>query len=231
MIKKLLISEYKEATELNHKNIESLFDKNSDAVFLDLGCDDGVKTVRFWNIIWTDRLLWVEVVDERIEIARENWVEVTKMDLNNSFSFEDNSVDVIHSNQVIEHLWDIDNYTSEIHRVLKPGWYAIISTENGSSWCNIFAAIMWWQTFSLTNMSSKKAGIGNPFALHSWEDIELSTWTHKTIFNYRWLKEFFEAHDFKVEKIVWAWYFPLPSILGKYDVRHSHFITIKVTKK
>ncbi len=230
MIKKFLKNIYSTATELNHKNIESLFEKNNNANFLDLWCDDWVKTHRFWGIIWTKDLSWLEIVDERLKIAIDSWIKGKKWDLNEKLDFEDNSFDVVHANQVIEHLWNIDNFASEIHRVLKPGWYAIISTENWSSWCNIFASIMWWQIFSLTNLSSKKAWIWNPFALHWGEDIELSSWTHKTIFNYRWLKEFFEAHWFKVEKIKWAWYFPLPSILGVFDVRHSHFITIKVKK-
>lgn len=36
MLKKYLLSIYKTATELNHKNIESLFEKKNNAVFLDL---------------------------------------------------------------------------------------------------------------------------------------------------------------------------------------------------
>lgn len=36
MIKKLLINLYNSATELNHKNIASLFEKNNYANFLDL---------------------------------------------------------------------------------------------------------------------------------------------------------------------------------------------------
>ena len=30
---------------------------------------------------------------------------------------------------------------TELYRILKPGGYMIISTENASSWCNIFASI------------------------------------------------------------------------------------------
>jgi len=119
---------------------------------------------------------------------------------------------------------------SEIHRVLKPGGYAIISTENGSSWHNIFAAIFGWQIFSLTNISSKKSGIGNPLAIHRGKKIDLSSWTHKTIFNHRGLKEFFEAYDFKNTKIVGAGYHPLPPSFGKIDPRHSHYITLKCYK-
>lgn len=36
MIKKILKKAYSMATELNHRNIESLFEKDNDAQFLDL---------------------------------------------------------------------------------------------------------------------------------------------------------------------------------------------------
>ncbi|HEX7418629.1 MAG TPA: class I SAM-dependent methyltransferase, partial [Thermoanaerobaculia bacterium] len=110
-------------------------------------------------------------------------------------------------------------------RLLKPGGYAVISTENGSSWHNVFAAMMGWQIFSLTNVSSLKAGLGNPFAIQRGGTPYTGTWTHKTIFNYRGLIEMFQAHGFRSVKIAGAGYFPLPAILGKIDPRHSAFIT------
>jgi len=89
---------------------------------------------------------------------------------------------------------------------------------------------MGWQIFSLTNLSSKKLGIGNPLALHRNEDLELSSWTHKTIFNYQGLKEFFAVHGFNCISMKGAGYYPLPSCIGRLDKRHSHFITVKAYK-
>ena len=49
------------------------------------------------------------------------------------------------------------------------------------------------------------------------------------------LKELLEAHNFKVEKILGAGYYPLPGrlarILSKIDKRHAAFLTIKVRKQ
>jgi SAM-dependent methyltransferase len=225
-----LESIYSSAVELNHKNIFELFDLNQGVYFLDLGCDDGVLTKKMAQIISTDKVFGVEIVDERIKMSEEKGIAVKNFDLNEKFNFEDESIDVVHANQVIEHLHNSDNFLGEIYRILKKGGYAIISTENASSWCNIFASIMGWQIFSLTNFSSKKQGIGNPFALHRDGEVHLDSWNHIRIYNIRGLKEYFEAFGFKVEKIRGAGYFPLLCMLGDIDKTHCHFMTFKVRK-
>lgn len=221
---------YNKACLINKKNILGLIETNPHGSILDLGCDDGTLTLELSHKMNSKNIYGIEIVNERAKSAMKKGVFVKNSDLNLTFPFDDKSFDVIHANQVIEHIAQLDNFVSEINRVLKNNGYAIISTENGSSWCNIIAAILGWQIFSLTNISSKTSGIGNPLALHRNENIGLSSWTHKTIFNYRGLKEMFEVHGFKVECIKGAGYFPLPGILGAIETRHSHFITIKVRK-
>lgn len=230
MIKKYLQNLYANAVALNHKNIFDFLDHNPNSNFLDLGCDDGVLTKKLAEKIDTKNIYGVEIVDERIKMAESNGLVVKNFDLNNKFDFEDNFFDVVHANQVIEHLHNSDNFISEIYRILKPGGYAIVSTENASSWCNIFASIMGWQIFSLTNISSKKQGIGNPFSLHRDSDSGLESWNHIRIYNIRGLKEYFEVFGFKIERIKGAGYFPLPSFFGNIDTTHSHFMTFKIKK-
>ena len=215
---------------LNLKNIFNLLEKNNNAKFLDLGCGDGNRTMKLSKAIGTINIYGVEIVDEKIKIAKENGIKVKKFDLNNRFNFEDNFFDIILSNQVIEHLYNSDNFLSEIHRVLKPCGYAVISTENASSWDNIFASILGWQIFSLTNFSNKTKSIGNPFSLHRGENTNIDYWGHVRIYNIRGLKEYIEAFGFKVEKIKGAGYFPLPAILGDFDKTHCRFMTFKIKK-
>lgn len=50
------------------------------------------------------------------------------------------------------------------------------------------------------------------------------------IFSYQALKEIFEVHGFKVESILGAGYFPLPSVLAKIDKMHAKWLTIKIRK-
>jgi len=77
----------------------------------------------------------------------------------------DASFDVVHANPVIEHVFDLDRFVSEIKRVLAPGGRAIICTENLASWHNVAALFLGFQPFSTTNISETRP-IGNPFALH-----------------------------------------------------------------
>lgn len=229
-MKKFLEKMYSNAVDLNHKNIFSLFEKNENAYFLDLGCDDGILTMKMAEKIGTKNIFGVEIVDERIKQAESKGIIVKNFDLNGKFEFENESMDVIHANQVMEHLYNADNFLGEIQRILKKGGYAIISTENASSWCNIFAGIMGWQIFSLTNFSSKKQGIGNPLALHRGGNSHLESWNHIRIYNIRGLKEYFEAFGFKVEAICGAGYFPLWGGLGNIDKTHCHFMIFKIKK-
>lgn len=221
---------YKEAVGLNHRNINGLLEKNKKAVFLDLGCDDGVLTMKMAKKVGTKSIIGIDIIDKQLKTAKKNGVKTLKADLNTIFPIESQTIDVVHANQIIEHIGDLDKFISEIHRILKVGGYAIISTENASSWCNIFALIMGWQMFSLTNVSSKALGIGNPLAIHREEKIHLSSWTHKTIFSLRGLVEFSNVWGFEVKRVRGAGYFPLPAFLGNIDKTHGHFITIKITK-
>ena len=172
----------------------------------------------------------VEIVPERAAAAEKRGVRVTACDLAKRLPFEDASFDVLHANQVIEHVPDVDLFVSEVARLLRPGGRALLSTENGSSWVNIGAAILGWQIFSLTNVSARRLGIGNPLALHRGERGELVSWTHKTICNFRGLKELCEAYGLSEIRVLGAGYFPLPARLGRLDPRHAHFITVDAVK-
>lgn len=229
-IKKYLLQLYSSSVLLNHKNILELLDNDDKAILLDLGCDDGELTVKLSQKINTNALYGVEIEPDGIKIAKQRGIKVSKFDLNDKFKFKNDSFDIVHANQIIEHLYNTDNFISEIYRVLKKKGYAIISTENGSSWCNIFASIMGWQIFSLTNISEKRLGLGNPLAFYRDDVPKKSTWNHIRIYNIRGLKELLEIHGFKVEQIKGAGYFPLPSIIGNIDKTHSHFITFKIRK-
>lgn len=221
---------YADAVALNQRNILAAIERNPDAKLVDLGCDDGTWTRRLGEAAGTTRLFGVEIVEERLLAARAVGVDAIRGDLAAPLALPDDSFDVVHANQVIEHLPDVDRFAAEILRILKPGGYAVISTENGSSWHNIAAAVLGWQIFSSTNVSTRRLGIGNPMAIQRGNTIGLASWTHKTIFNYRGLVEFFLAHGFVSPVVYGAGYHPLPAALGRWDARHAHFITIKVRK-
>jgi len=225
--KKIFLSMWENAYAQNKKNIIDLVDKDNKAFFIDLGCDDGIWTKRVAGKIDTKNVFGLDYINSQLKKANALGVKTEKGNLNEKFPLKSNFFDVVHSNQVIEHLTEIDNYISEIYRILKPGGYAIISTENLASWHNIFSLVMGWQAFS--QHISKRYHIGNPLSPHFEEDLR-EGWTHNIIFTFYSLREIFKIYGFTIEDAKGAGYYPFPGLFAKIDPRHSHFITIKIRK-
>lgn len=229
-IKKFLHNLFASARTLNDNGIISLVDSDPKGRVLDLGCDDGNLTISLAKKMGTQDAWGVDLFPERLKIAEKAGIKTVKANLEKKFPFPDSHFDVVTANQIIEHVTNIDHFIGEIYRVLKPGGYTIISTENASSWCNIFASIMGWQIFSLTNFSSKKWGLGNPMALHGGEENIGSVWGHKTVLNYSGLAALLKLYDFEIKAALGSGYFPLPSELGRLDKIHGHFMTFKAQR-
>ncbi|HSV94371.1 MAG TPA: class I SAM-dependent methyltransferase [Spirochaetia bacterium] len=207
-------------------------EKNNNASLVDLGCDDGKWTKKLAKKIKTKRICGVEVVSERIALAVKKGVKVFKCDLNKKLDISSNSFEVVHSNQVIEHLNDTDMFIDEIFRILIPGGYAVISTENLSSWHNVFALFFGFQPFSMTNFSSL-GNIGNPFALWNGKinkNSSMKSWQHQRLFSYYGIIDILKKHGFIVENIKTSGYYPLPGFISKIDRVHGHWIVIKIRK-
>lgn len=231
MLKKYLNHSYVQSSILNQKNILTSAQKSKSGNILDIGCDDGAWTLKLSSAAKSKEVWGIEINPIASKESKKRGIKVIEQNLDQPWKVSESFFDLVHGNQVIEHVADVDFLAKEAFRVLKPGGMLIISTENGSSWHNIFAAIMGWQIFSLTNMSSLAYGVGNPLALHRQQkDMVMTNWTHKVIFNYLGLIKFFKLHGFTSVKIQGAGYHPLPPALGKLDVRHAHFLTLTAIK-
>lgn len=230
-VRQFAAAAFDRAMAANIDNIVMLLEHDSSAVLLDVGCDDGQLTMQLARAVGTSSVHGVEVVEERANLARSRGVDVSATDLSQGCPYDDGAFDVVCGNQVIEHLADTDRFVAEIFRVLRPGGYAIVSTENLASWHNVLALLFGWQPFSLTNVTSTRMGLGNPLAVHRHSDWEHGeTWQHQRVFAYQGLREIFEAHAFEVEQILGAGYYPLPSRVARIDSRHAAFLTVKVRR-
>lgn len=214
----------------NVANIARLLRRERADRFLDLGCDDGERTVEVARAASAHEVHGLEIVEERARLAEARGVDVRIGDLGDRFPYDSAGFDVVCSNQVIEHVRDTDNFVAETHRVLRPGGCAVVSTENLASWHNIGALVMGWQPFSLTNVSGTGLGVGNPVALHRDEEPRLESWQHVRVFAYRGLRELLEAHGFVVEAVAGAGYYPFPSWLARLDPRHAAFLAVRARR-
>ena len=211
-------------------SIINLLELNPKVSYLDCGCDDGSFTKQVADKIGTKKVYGIEIGKDAAAKAREKGITIKSNDLNEKFPFSDNFLDVVTANQVIEHLYDTDNFIKEIKRVLKPGGYAIFSTNNLASWHNIVALLLGYQPFP-NDVSTDNTGLGKLIPLF---EGEAGSWAHLRIFTFKSLKQFMEYHGFIVENIVGVGYYPLPSLiastLARLDKRHSAYLTLKVRK-
>jgi len=105
--------------------------------YLDLGCGDGSLTVKVAQILGAQQVYGVDIADEALKEAKSKTIKTARVDLNTDrLPFCDGAFDVVSAFEVIEHLWNIDNMISEVHRVLKTRGLFILTTPNLASWVN-----------------------------------------------------------------------------------------------
>jgi SAM-dependent methyltransferase len=216
---------FRATEEENRQVILQSLEPRPGGVLLDLGCADGAITERIATGAGVDRIVGVELIDHLADAARERGIEVHGADLNERLPFDDASFDVIHSNQVIEHLWNTDNFLREIRRLLKPDGYAVVSTNNLASWHNIVSLVMGWQPPPCH--PSDELIVGNPAGLMEGVGGARGQ-MHLRVFTGRALAGVAEHHGLRADVVRTAGYYPLPlrlaRLLNRIDPRHGAFL-------
>ncbi len=127
-------------------------------VLLDVGCWDGQSTRRFADAIGA-RALGIEVFEAPARAAEARGIEVARLDLEAlPFPWPDGTADVVVCNQVFEHLKNVRRPMSEIHRVLKPGGWALLSVPNLASLHNRVMLALGWQPTSIRTLGPHVRG-------------------------------------------------------------------------
>lgn len=220
-----------EAAQHNNQTLTEYIDPAKRAKVLDIAPFRGDLILKRVKNIKKPQIYAVDIDREAVKSCKKLGIMVKQYDIEKGLPYKSDQFDIVSANQIIEHLTNIDLFVKEIHRVLKPNCYVVLSTENLSSWHNLFAMLMGWQAFS--QQISTLKNIGNPLKI-SPEEVVASD-RHQTIFTLFGLKSLFELHGFIIEKFFGAGYYPLPSPLAKtfskLDPNHSAFIGIKARKK
>lgn len=232
-VSRYLMSMFRGTEKLNKDQILAFVRSAEANRILDCGCGDGSFTFELARAANADKVNGVELDDSRASAALERGIEVSISDLNEGLPFPDGAFDLVHSNQVIEHLWATDTLLRETHRVLKPGGIAIISTNNLSSWHNVISLSLGLQP-PPAHISSEVIA-GNPFDPLRGSAHPTPGDSHFRLFTFRGLREICEYHGFQVVDIRSVGYYPLPPKLSLWATRidkwHGAFLVAKLLKR
>ena len=207
---------------------------------LDVGCGDGSALFKFLKH-QPDLFCGIEGAPALRPLAEARGIKTMDADLNGVWPYADNTFDVVHSAQVIEHLHNTRLFVNEAFRVLKPGGTAVISSENLTSLLNLGAMVLGYTPFSL--MATCGTYIGNPLGLHYGEAHEDSVpithpayagiTGHVRVLAALQAKELFERAGFQV-KVGSMGLMPIPDVIGKHletvMSRRGHFLTVEGRK-
>lgn len=202
---------------------------------LDLGCGDGAFTKKIALKLGCNDIVGIESHIEKAKKAEDLGIKVFISDLNQTFPFDDCSFDIVLSNFVIEHIFDVDKFVTEIKRVLKGGGCAIVGTENLASTHNFLALLLGMQPFPMSIAISSKFRIGNRLQAKNMQPFDSDESPHIRVFAYEGLKDIFRVYSFRIEKVYGAGYPPflgiISNLFAKIDPRHAAFNLIKVRRQ
>lgn len=103
----------------------------ADFSFLDAGCGNGIYLKYIKEKYPEAKLFGFDFSETIVEIARRNTINVEIKSGNlEAAPYGGETFDLILCTQVIEHLLDDKKGVSELYRILKPGGYLVISTDN-----------------------------------------------------------------------------------------------------
>jgi len=84
-----------DAMELEDRIVLQLLEHDPNAVYRDLGCGNGARTLKFAQRINTKNVWGVDIDKTSLDSAKKRGVPVLKWDLNQGLPWDDSSIDVI----------------------------------------------------------------------------------------------------------------------------------------
>ena len=221
---------HRQSERANKGAILDVIERRPRGRLLDCGCGDGEFTVQVACRARVSEAYGIERVDERIKEATDRGIIVTKGDLNDSLPYKSRFFNIVHANQTIDHLLNIDLFLKEMKRVLRPDGYAILSINNIASWHKRFSPALGTRALPLNIPND--AMVGNAFDPLQAMCHPSQSDSRLLIFSFLGLSELCHYHGFWMERLTFAGHYSLPPHLAhlmcKLDAAHAAFLIAKL---
>ncbi|MBU1135304.1 MAG: class I SAM-dependent methyltransferase [Nanoarchaeota archaeon] len=173
------------------KKALSFFENHENSKILDIGCGDGT----FSKIIGDStkaKIFGLDISQSCVDSANEKGIIAKKMDIDGAkLPFMDETFGAVFCGDTIEHIFDTDKLIKEVHRILKPNGYIVISVPNVTAWYNRGLALLGFLPAWIEPTSGEYRG--TPFSNMGCG--------HVRAFNKRVLVHFLEDRGFDIESI------------------------------
>lgn len=163
---------------------------------LDIGCNDGTITKIMAEAVKVKDIFGLEINEDCVEKAKNIGINCLKCDLEDTiWPIEKEKFDFIFCGEVIEHVFDVDNFVSNIYRILKPGGKLFITTPNLASWHGRLSLLLGYNPI-LCSVSIKNSWIGKFMHISTIGGVE-----HIRYFTLHALKDLLIFNGFKIIKV------------------------------
>jgi SAM-dependent methyltransferase len=183
---------------------------------LDAGCGDGSFLDALAKHIADARVDYVGVDYSEHQLAKAAQLpyEFHRCDLGDGVPLPDQTVDLVHAAEVIEHLYDPDRFVDECARVLRPGGHLVVSTPNIQAWYNRALFLAGVQPlFYETSSRTTEVGAG---AMRRFKRTTKPV-GHLRVFNRTALLDLLRRGGFTPVSVRGARYHDVPRTLGWLD--------------
>lgn len=178
------------------KKITAYLPKKKKIKILDSGCGIGLFSSLLKSNFPSSEVISIDLDKLSLESAKKRGLKVIKADLQKKLPFNDNTFDIIISNQVLEHMLNPDFYLMEHKRILKKeSGIFVITTPNLAAWFNRIIFLFGIQPFFLeTSTIDKTVGLGFTRGMTPMRE----PMQHIRVFTYGALKDIAALHGLRI---------------------------------
>lgn len=192
-VEKLLPQAHLEITDFYDIVVAGFINRKSNQIIVDIGGGKETSFAKYKNPKLNNKIIAVDLDEDEIKYNRDADEKIIA-DVSKDLPFKDNSVDLIVSRYVLEHIEDVDKFIKNSQRALKPGGYSINLFSSGNAPFAILNRIL-PHSFSQKILSLFLPGSEEIRGFRIYYNL-----------TYKKAKNLYRGHGFQIENIKLSYY-------------------------